>query len=77
MKISLHYQISFLKASFGMLLFLFPMTVALTAQEITHSEHQAKTQTKIVDIVRDPPMFLRLLVREGQLWFALRSSLRR
>jgi copper-containing nitrite reductase len=54
MKISLHYQISFLKASFGMLLFLFPMTVALTAQEITHSEHQAKTQTKIVDIVRDP-----------------------
>jgi nitrite reductase (NO-forming) len=54
MKISLHYQISFVKASFGMLLFLFPMTVALTAQEITHSEHQAKTQTKIVDIVRDP-----------------------
>jgi len=54
MKISLHYQISFVKASFGMLLFLFPMTVALTAQEITHSEHHAKTQTKIVDIVRDP-----------------------
>jgi copper-containing nitrite reductase len=54
MKISLHYQISFVKASFGMLLFLFPMTVVLTAQEITHSEHQAKTQTKIVDIVRDP-----------------------
>jgi nitrite reductase (NO-forming) len=54
MKISLHYQISFVKASFGMVLFLFPMTVALTAQEITHSEHQAKTQTKIVDIVRDP-----------------------
>ncbi len=54
MKISLHYQISFVKASFGMLLFLFSMTVALTAQEITHSEHQAKTQTKIVDIVRDP-----------------------
>ena len=54
MRISLHYQISFVKASVGMLLFLFPMTVALTAQELTHSEHQAKTQTKIVDIVRDP-----------------------
>jgi copper-containing nitrite reductase len=54
MKIRLHYQISFLKASFGMLLFLFPMTVALTAQEITHSGHPAKTQTQIVDIVRNP-----------------------
>ena len=37
-----------------MLLFLFPITTGLTAQEISHSEHQAKIQTKIVDIVRDP-----------------------
>lgn len=54
MKIRLHYQISFMKVVVSMLLFLFPMTAALTAQEITHGEHQAKAQTKIVDIVRDP-----------------------
>jgi nitrite reductase (NO-forming) len=54
MRIRLHYQISFVKASVSMLLFLFPMTAALTAQEITHSEHQPKAQTRIVDIMRDP-----------------------
>jgi len=53
MKISLHYQ-SFVKAIVSMLLFVFPITAALTAQEMTHSEHQAKAQTKINDIVRDP-----------------------
>src|SRR5690348_9349338 len=54
MKIRLHYRISFLKAVVSMLVFLFPISVALSAQEITHSGHLAKTQTKIVDIVRDP-----------------------
>ncbi len=54
MKISLHSQISSVKAIISMLLFLFPMTAAQTAQEMTHSEHQAKAQTKIIDIVRDP-----------------------
>jgi copper-containing nitrite reductase len=54
MKISLHSQLSFVKVIFSMLLFLFPMAAALTAREITHSEHSAKTQTRIFDIVRDP-----------------------
>jgi copper-containing nitrite reductase len=54
MKIRLHYRISFLKAIVGMLVLLFPTSVALSAQEITHSGHSAKAQTKIVDIVRDP-----------------------
>ena len=54
MKIRLHYRISFLKAIVGMLVFLFPISVALSAQEMTHSGHPAKTQTKIVDIVRNP-----------------------
>jgi copper-containing nitrite reductase/plastocyanin len=54
MKIRIHYQISFVKVIVNILLFLFPVTAALTAQEITHREHQAKAQIKIVDIVRDP-----------------------
>ncbi len=54
MKISLHYQISFVKGIVSLLLFLFPMTVALAAQEITHGGHQTKANTKVVDIVRDP-----------------------
>ena len=54
MKIRLHYRISFVKVMVSMLLFFFPITAALAAQEITHSGHQAKAQTKIVDIVRDP-----------------------
>jgi len=36
------------------MLFLIPATATVTAQDITHSAHQAKVQTKIVDIVRDP-----------------------
>ncbi len=36
------------------MLFLIPATATLTAQEMTHSAHQAKVQTKIVDIMRDP-----------------------
>ena len=35
------------------MLFLFPDSYP-DRQEITHSEHQTKTQSKIVDIVRDP-----------------------
>jgi nitrite reductase (NO-forming) len=54
MKISLHYQISFVKAIVSMLLFLFSMTGAPAAQEITHGGHQTKANTKVVDIVRDP-----------------------
>ena len=54
MKIRLHHHISFVKAIVNMMLFLFPMTTALTAQEITHREHPAKTPIKIIDIVRDP-----------------------
>jgi nitrite reductase (NO-forming) len=54
MKIRLYYRISFLKVMVSILLFFFPITAALTAQEITHSGHPAKTQTKVVDIVRDP-----------------------
>ncbi|MGC2194447.1 MAG: copper-containing nitrite reductase [Terriglobales bacterium] len=54
MKISLHYQISFVKAIVSMLLFLFSMTGAPGAQEITHGGHQTKANTKVVDIVRNP-----------------------
>jgi len=54
MKISLHYQISFVKAIVSMLLFLSSMTGAPAAQEITHGGHQTKANTKVVDIVRDP-----------------------
>lgn len=54
MKISLHYQISFVKAIVSMLLFLSSMTGAPAAQEITHGGHQSKANTKVVDIVRDP-----------------------
>ena len=54
MKISLHYQISFVKAIVSMLLFLFSMAGAPAAQEITHGGHQTKANTKVVDIVRDP-----------------------
>jgi nitrite reductase (NO-forming) len=53
MKMSLHYRISVVNAIVTVL-FLIPATTILTAQEITHSTHQAKVQTKIVDIVRDP-----------------------
>ena len=51
MKMSPHYRISVVKAIVSML-FLIPATATLTAQE--HSGHQAKVQTTIVDIVRDP-----------------------
>jgi len=54
MKISLHYQISFVKAIVSMLFFLSSMTGAPVAQEITHGGHQTKANTKVVDIVRDP-----------------------
>ena len=37
-----------------MLVFLFPLTATLAAQQITHNGHQATAQAKIVDIVRDP-----------------------
>ena len=53
MKMSLHYRISIVKAVIS-ILFLIPATATLTGQEITHSARQAKVQTKIVDIVRDP-----------------------
>ena len=53
MKISLHYRIPVVKAIVSML-FMIPAAATLTAQEITHSAHQAKVQSKIVDIVRDP-----------------------
>jgi copper-containing nitrite reductase len=53
MKISLHYRISVVTAIVSMI-FLIPAAPTLTAQEITHSAHQAKIQTKIVDIVRNP-----------------------
>jgi copper-containing nitrite reductase len=53
MKMSLHYRISVVMAIVS-LLFLIPATSTLTAQEITHSAQQAKIQTKILDIVRDP-----------------------
>ena len=43
-----------MKVIVSMLFFLLSTTPALTAQEITHSGHPAKTQTKLVDIVRDP-----------------------
>jgi copper-containing nitrite reductase len=52
MKMSLHYRISVVKAVVN-LLFLIPATAV--AQEITHSGHQVKAQTKIVDVVRNPP----------------------
>ena len=54
MKMRLYYRISFMKAMVAILLFFFFITPALTAQEITHSGHPGKTQTKIVDIVRNP-----------------------
>jgi len=54
MKIRLHYRISFVKVMLSILLFFFPITAALTAQEITHNGHPEKTQTKIVAIVRNP-----------------------
>ena len=54
MKMRLHSIISFVKVMLSILLFFFPITTALTAQEIMHSGHPAKTQTKIVDIVRNP-----------------------
>jgi len=54
MKIRLHYRISFVKAMLSILLFFFPITTDLTAQEIMRSGHPAKAQTKMVDIVRNP-----------------------
>lgn len=54
MKIGLHYRISFLKAIVGILVSLFPISITLTAQEMPHSGPPSKTQTKIVDIVRNP-----------------------
>ncbi len=51
MKTSLHYRISVVKAVVSLLLVI-PAIAA--AEKITHSEHQAKAQTKIADIVRDP-----------------------
>lgn len=54
MKIRLHYWISSAKVMVSILLFFFPITAALAAQEITHSGHPAKPQNKIVEIVRDP-----------------------
>lgn len=54
MKISLHYQISFVKAIVSMLFFLFSMMGSPAAQEITQGGHQTKANTKVVDIVRDP-----------------------
>jgi nitrite reductase (NO-forming) len=53
MKMSLHYWISVVEVIVS-ILFLILATAALTAQEITHSGHQAKVPTTIVDIVRDP-----------------------
>jgi copper-containing nitrite reductase len=53
MKMSLHYRISVVEAMVSML-FLIPAAATLRAQEITRSAHQAKLQTKIVDIGRDP-----------------------
>src|SRR5690242_1895218 len=53
MKMSLHYRVSVVKAIVS-ILFLIPATATLTAQETTHSAHQAKDPTKLVDIVRDP-----------------------
>ena len=53
MKMSLDYRISVVKAMVSMI-FLIPAIPTLTAQEITHSAHPAKIQTKISDIVRDP-----------------------
>jgi copper-containing nitrite reductase/plastocyanin len=53
MKMSPHYRMSIVEAIVS-LLFLIPATATLTAQEITHSAHQAKIQAKTVDIVRDP-----------------------
>jgi FtsP/CotA-like multicopper oxidase with cupredoxin domain len=53
MKMRLHCRISVAKAIVSML-FLIPARGTLTAQEITHSGHQAKVPAKIADIVRDP-----------------------
>jgi copper-containing nitrite reductase/plastocyanin len=53
MKMSLHYRISVVTAIVSMI-FLIPAASTLTAQEITHTAHQAKIQAKTVDIVRDP-----------------------
>ena len=54
MKIGLHYRISLMKVIVWMLVLLFPISVALGAQEITRSGLPSKTQTNIVDIVRNP-----------------------
>lgn len=54
MNIRLHYWISSLKTMVRLLAFVFAMTAILTAQEPTHTGHQAKLQTQTVDIVRDP-----------------------
>jgi len=53
MKMSLHHRTSVVTAIVSML-FLIPATSTLTAQEITRSAHQARVQSTIVDIVRDP-----------------------
>lgn len=54
MKMSLHHRISFLKAVVSMLVFLSSISVALAAQEITPGGRPGKTQSKIVDIIRNP-----------------------
>ena len=54
MNIRIHYWISSLKATVGLLALLVATTAILTAQEPTHTGHQVKLQTKTVDIVRDP-----------------------
>jgi len=53
MKMRPHYRTSVVEAIVSML-FLISATATLSAQKITHSAHQAKIQSKIIDIVRDP-----------------------
>src|SRR5579862_5380234 len=54
MNIRIHRRISSLKTMVSLLALLFATTAILTAQETTHTGHQAKVQPKTVDIVRDP-----------------------
>ena len=54
MRASIHYSTSFVRTIVTLLVFLFPLTGTLAAQQITHNGHQATAQAKIVDIVRDP-----------------------
>jgi copper-containing nitrite reductase len=54
MSIRIHYWISSLKTTVSLLALLFATDATLTAQEIAHGGYPAKSQTKIVNIVRDP-----------------------